>query len=143
MIYTSNTKKAINIAYNAHMGQYDRFGIPYIFHPMHVAESMDTEEECIVAILHDVVEDTDVKFEELEKDFSSNIIEALKLLTHIKTVPYEEYILNLKDNPIARKVKLADLKHNSDTTRLEHLLPEDIERNKKYERAIKVLTELN
>ncbi len=141
MIYTKNTKKAINIAYNAHMGQKDKFGIPYIFHPVHLAELMDTEDECIVAILHDVVEDTDVTFEELEKEFSKEAIDALKLLTHDKKVPYEKYILNLKDNPIAKKVKLADLKHNSDKTRLEHITPKDIIRNKKYEKAIRLLSD--
>ncbi len=141
MIYTQNTKKAINIAYNAHMGQYDKFGIPYIFHPMHLAESMETQDECIVAILHDVVEDTNVTFEQLEKDFSNTVIEALKLLTHDKSVPYDEYIIKLKDNPIAKKVKLADLMHNSDTTRLSQLTPKDTIRNKKYENAKKILSE--
>ena len=141
MIYTKKTKKAINIAYNAHMGQVDKSGVSYIFHPFHLAESMDTEDECIVALLHDVVEDTNVTFEDLEKEFSSNVIEALKLLTHDKSVPYDEYVLKIKDNPIAKKVKLADLKHNSDTTRLDHITPEDIARNKKYENAIKVLSE--
>ena len=141
MIYTKNVKKAINIAYNAHMGQYDKFGIPYVFHPVHLAELMDTEDECIAAILHDVVEDTDVTFEELEKEFNSEVITALRLLTHDKKVPYNEYILKLKDNKIARKVKLADLKHNSDKTRLEHITPKDIIRNKKYKNAIKILSE--
>lgn len=141
MIYTKNVKKAINIAYNAHMGQYDKFGIPYVFHPVHLAELMDTEDECIAAILHDVVEDTDITFEELEKEFNSEVITALRLLTHDKKVPYNEYILKLKDNKIARKVKLADLKHNSDKTRLEHITPKDIIRNKKYKNAIKILSE--
>ena len=139
MIYTENTKKAIIIAYNAHMGQEDKFGMPYIFHPVHLAEQMDSEDECIVALLHDVVEDTDVTMEDLEKEFSSEVIEALKLLTHDKSVPYEEYVLDLKDNPIARKVKLADLNHNSDVTRLINITEKDIERNKKYENAIKLL----
>lgn len=141
MIYTKNIKKAVNIAYNAHMGQYDRFGMPYVFHPIHLAESMDTEEECICAILHDVVEDTSITFEQLEKEFSKVVIEALKLLTHDKKVPYNEYIIRLKDNPIAKKVKLADLKHNSDITRLNYLTPKDIIRNKKYKKAIKLLLE--
>lgn len=141
MIYTKNIKKAVNIAYNAHMGQSDRFGMPYVFHPIHLAESMDTEEECICAILHDVVEDTSITFEQLEKEFSKGVIEALKLLTHDKKVPYNEYIIKLKDNPIAKKVKLADLKHNSDITRLNYLSPKDIIRNKKYKKAIKILSE--
>lgn len=72
--------------------QFDKSGIPYIFHSTHLAESIETEEECIVAILHDVVEDTNVTFEYLEKEFSSSIIEVLKLLTHNKSVPYDEYI---------------------------------------------------
>ena len=141
MIYTQNTKKAINIAYNAHMGQTDKFGIPYIFHPMHLAEQMDTEEECIVAILHDVVEDTEITFNQLEEDFSGRVIEALKLLTHDKSVPYDDYIINLKDNPIAKKVKLADLKHNSDSSRLEHITTKDINRLEKYKNALNILLE--
>ena len=141
MIYTDNTRKAINIAYNAHMEQVDKSGIPYIFHPYHLAESMDTEDECIVALLHDVVEDTNVTFDELEKEFSNKVIEALKLLTHDKKVPYDEYVLKIKENPIAKKVKLADLKHNSDNTRLTNITPEDIARNKKYENAIRILSE--
>ena len=141
MIYTQNTKKAINIAYNAHMGQIDKFGIPYIFHPMHLAEQMDSEEECIVAILHDVVEDTEITFDQLEEDFSETVIEALKLLTHDKSVPYNDYIKNLKNNHIAKKVKLADLKHNSDTSRLEHITQKDIIRLKKYKNALKILLE--
>ena len=141
MIYTQLTKKAINIAYNAHMGQFDFFGIPYIFHPMHLAEQMDTEEECVVAILHDVVEDTDVTIEELEKDFTTQIIDAIKLLTHDKSVDYMDYINNLKANPIAKKVKLADLKHNSDLTRLDKITEKDLIRNEKYKKAIKFLFE--
>ena len=65
MIYTENTKKAINIAYKAHMGQEDKLGIPYIFHPYHLAEQMDSEDACIVALLHDVVEDTNITFNDL------------------------------------------------------------------------------
>ena len=141
MIYTQNTKKAINIAYNAHMGQTDKFGIPYIFHPMHLAEQMDSEEECIVAMLHDVVEDTEITFEQLEEDFSEIVIEALKLLTHDKSIPYDDYIKNLKNNPIAKKVKLADLMHNSDISRLEQITEKDYVRLEKYKNALQILSE--
>ena len=140
MIYTKNTKKAIIIAYNAHINQKDRSGLPYILHPIHLAEQMDTEEECIVALLHDVVEDTDVTLEELEKEFSKTVIDALKLLTHDKDTDYFEYIEKIKSNPLAVKVKLADLKHNSDETRLENITKKDIARNKKYVKAIKMLS---
>lgn len=140
MVYTMQVFKAMNIAYNAHNGQFDKAGVPYIFHPIHLAEQMDTEEECIVALLHDVVEDTDVTIEDLEKEFSSVIIDAVKLLTHDKSVDYMEYVKNLKSNPIARKVKLADLKHNSDSTRLLKITDKDVERINKYSRAIELLT---
>ena len=78
MVYSELTKKAMNIAYDAHHGQYDKGGVPFIFHPIHLAEQMETEEECIVALLHDVVEDSDVTFEELEKEFSNEVIDALR-----------------------------------------------------------------
>lgn len=139
MINTSNTRKAMNIAYKAHLNQVDKSGVPYIYHPIHLAEQMETEDECIVALLHDVVEDTEITFEQLDKDFSSTIIEALKLLTHDKEVDYFEYINNIKNNPIAKKVKLADLKHNSDITRLEKVTKKDEERREKYRRAIDIL----
>lgn len=141
MIYTQNTRKAMLIAFNAHYGQYDKSGVPYIYHPIHLAEQMETEPECIVALLHDVVEDTDITFEELEKEFSTEVIEALKLLTHDKSVPYMDYVKNLKSNPISRKVKLADLRHNSDKTRLEKMTIKDWKRNEKYAKAIAFLSE--
>ena len=140
MIYTMQVFRAMNIAYSAHMGQFDKAEVPYIFHPIHLAEQMDTEEECIVALLHDVVEDTEVTFEDLEKEFSKTIIDAIRLLTRDKSVDYMEYVKNLKSNTIARKVKLADLRHNSDSTRLIKITDKDIERINKYKRAIELLT---
>ena len=107
MINTKLTKKAMIIAYNAHMNQFDRAGVPYIYHPINLAEQMDTEIECIVALLHDVVEDTDVTFEQLKKEFSGEVIEVLKLLTHDKNTDYMEYIMKLKKNPIAKKIKIG------------------------------------
>lgn len=141
MIYTENTRKAMKIAYDAHNGQLDKSGVPYIYHPIHLAERMKTEESCVVALLHDVVEDTDVTMEQLEKEFPETVIEALRLLTHDESVPYMDYVKGLKDNPIAREVKLADLHHNSDDTRLKNLTEKDIKRNKKYQKAIEILSE--
>ena len=142
MIYTANTKKAILLAYRAHENQVDKAGLPYILHPVHLAEQMDTEEECMVALLHDVVEDTDITFEELEKEFPKTVIDALKLLTHDKETDYMEYIQKIKTNPIATKVKLADLKHNSDTSRLDEETIKKLnpEKRKKYEEAIQFLS---
>lgn len=141
MIYTEQTKKAMIIAYNAHHGQVDKSGVPYIFHPIHVAEQMETEEECIVALLHDTVEDTNITFEVLEKEFSATVIEALKLLTHDKSIDYFDYVIKLKSNPIAKKVKLADLYHNSDITRMENPTEKDWKRKEKYQKAIQILLE--
>ena len=118
MIYTLLTFKAMNIAYNAHHGQVDKAGVPYIFHPLHLAEQMDDEISCCVALLHDTVEDTDITFEELEAVFPEAVMEPLRLLTHRKNVPYLEYVKNIKQNPVAVKVKLADIAHNSDQSRL-------------------------
>lgn len=139
MINTKLTRKAMNIAYNAHMNQFDKSGVPYIYHPIHLAEQMDTETECIAALLHDVVEDTDMTFEDLEKEFPNEIINALRLLTHNKETDYMEYIEELKENSIARKVKIADIMHNSDETRLDEITIKDIERINKYKKALEVL----
>jgi len=117
MIYTELTNKAMKIAYKAHHGQVDYNGIPYIFHPIHLAEQMDEEVACCAALLHDVAEDTDVTLEELAKEFPSEVIEVLKLLTHEKETDYFDYVRAIKANPIAVKVKLADLAHNSDQSR--------------------------
>jgi len=117
MIYTPQTIKAMNIAYTAHHGQFDKAGVPYIFHPLHLAESMEDEISCCAALLHDTVEDTDVTLEQLAVEFPAEVVEAVKLLTHSPDTDYFEYVRAIRSNPIARKVKLADLAHNSDATR--------------------------
>lgn len=117
MIYTPLTNKALRFAYEAHHGQLDYNGIPYIFHPVHLAEAMDDEISCCAALLHDVVEDTAVTMEELEQEFPAEVISVLKLLTHEENVPYFDYVRAIKADPIAVKVKLADIAHNSDQTR--------------------------
>ena len=120
MIYTNLTKKALKICFNAHINQVDKTGLPYVFHPFHLAEQMNSEDAVCVALLHDTVEDTDITFEDLiNEGFNDNIINALKLLTHNDDTAYMDYIYKIKDNPIARIVKLADLYHNSDLTRLD------------------------
>lgn len=118
MIYTQMTMKAMKIAYNAHQGQVDQAGMPYIFHPFYLALQMDDEISCTVALLHDVVEDTDITLDELKQEFPESVISALTLLTHTKDVEYFEYVKKIKSNPIAKKVKLADIEHNSNNDRL-------------------------
>ncbi len=139
MINTKLTRKAMIIAYNAHQNQFDKANIPYIYHPIHIAEQMDTELECIVALLHDVVEDTDITLNDLEKEFPQEVIDLLKILTHDKKIDYIEYIKKVKTNPIATKIKIADLKHNSDITRLENITTTDLKRIEKYKKALEIL----
>ena len=117
MIYTPLVYKAMHIAYNAHHGQLDKSGAPYIFHPVHLAEQMEDEFSCCAALLHDVVEDTEVTLEDLRKDFPEEVVEAVRLLTHEEGVPDVEYLTAIKANPIALKVKLADNAHNADQSR--------------------------
>lgn len=145
MIYTELTKKAMKIAYEAHHGQVDKGGSPYIFHPYHLAEQMDDEFSTCAALLHDVVEDTDVTFADLEKDFPPAVLEVLKLLTHADDEEYYVYVRKLKDNPIAKKIKLADIAHNSDQSRLVGTDKDNPETKeyfrKKYAKAIEILNE--
>ena len=141
MIYTELTRKAMKIAFEAHKNQTDKSGIPYIYHPIHLAEQMTDEKTACVALLHDVAEDTDITFEELTSEgFPDDIIEALRLMTHDKSVPYTDYVKEIKKNPIAAKVKLADLKHNSDLTRLNEIDEKANSRAKKYTDAIELLS---
>ncbi len=139
MINTKLTRKAMIIAYNAHQNQFDKAGVPYVYHPIHIAEQMETEEECIVALLHDTVEDTDITFEQLSKEFDGKIVNILKLLTRNKNEDYMKYINKLKEDPIARKVKIADIIHNADETRLNKITTKDIIRRNKYKRALEIL----
>ena len=140
MIYTPLTSRAMRIAYDAHHGQTDKAGAPYIFHPFHLAEQMPDEASCCAALLHDVVEDTDVTLEAIAAEFPPEVVEAVRLLTHEKGTDYLEYVRALKDNPIARTVKLADLAHNSDESRWPDASPEQRAYfREKYRRAREVL----
>ena len=133
-------EQAISIATQAHAGQVRKDGSPYILHPLHVMLQMESEVEQITAVLHDVVEDTRVSLAELEaQGMPPAALEAIELLTHEADVPYERYILALKANPIARRVKLADLKHNMDIAALPALTDQDVARLRRYGRAWQLL----
>ncbi len=140
MIYTKNTKKAINLCYEAHKNQMDKSGVPYVFHPYHLAEQMPDEETTIVALLHDVVEDTDYTIEDLrEMGFSETVLEAIEFMTHDRSVPYMEYIEHIKKNRIATIVKKADLEHNGDLSRFDEVTDRALAIVEKYKVALKVL----
>lgn len=140
MIYTDKTKKALKLCFDAHKDQVDKSGLPYVFHPFHLAEQMQDENTTIAALLHDVVEDTDYTLDDLRAmGFGDEVVEALSYMTHDPSVPYMEYVKRIRENEIARKVKLADLKHNSDITRLNHIDQQALERVEKYAQAIRLL----
>ena len=142
MLYTPLTKKALKLSFAAHKDQLDKSGMPYVYHPFHVAEQMETEETVAVALLHDVVEDTEYTLGDLKSmGFPDSVTEALALMTHDDSVPYLDYVAKLKDNPIARAVKLADLRHNSDLSRLDKVDEKALERVEKYRKAIELLTQ--
>ncbi|MGN1014550.1 MAG: HD domain-containing protein [Butyricicoccus sp.] len=142
MIYTEQTRHAMRLAYQAHHGQVDKSGVPYIFHPIHVAEQMNDENSTTAALLHDVVEDTEWTLEDLKREgFAPEVLEAVRLLTHDPAEPYLDYVRRLGGNPIARAVKLADLRHNSDPTRMPCADDSAAKRREKYRKAMVLLEE--
>lgn len=137
----STLQRAIEIATEAHKGQFDKSGKDYIGHPLRVMEMGQTEEEKIVGVLHDVVEDTAWTFEALEAEgFSSEIIAALKCVTKLsENENYDDFIERVKKNPLAVAVKINDLSDNMDIRRLPYLSDKDVKRLKKYLKAYKKL----
>lgn len=138
----STLEKAIEIATEAHQGQFDKAGRDYIGHPLRVMEMGNTEEEKIVGVLHDVIEDTDWTFEKLaEEGFSDEVIAALRCVTKIsENENYDDFIDRVKKNPLAVAVKINDLTDNMDIRRLPYLSDKDVKRLKKYLKAYKRLT---
>ena len=140
--YSPLIKKAMKIAFEAHKDQTDKSGLPYIYHPFHLAEQMETEAEICTALLHDVVEDTPITLNDLRREgFPDEVLDALALMTHDKSVPYMEYVARIRENPVARRVKLADLSHNSNLSRLEEVTEAARKRVRKYDIARTVLAD--
>ena len=134
------SEKAYEIAKKAHLGQVDKAGEAYIKHPEKVASFVKTDEEKAVAYLHDIIEDTELTLEDLnEYGFSKEVIEAVDVITKKRGEDYQSYLNSVKKNKLARAVKLADLRHNSDLTRLTKVTEKDIERKEKYQKAIDFL----
>lgn len=142
MLFTPMTCKAMEIAYNAHQGQKDKSGMPYIYHPARVAEGFTNEAEACVAWLHDVVEDSGTTIDDLRLEgFGEVVCTAVKVLTHKKNTPYKDYIQAISRNQIAKAVKMADLRDNMDTTRVLGEFDEGFERRMaKYHRAYRYLS---
>lgn len=145
----TNTKdellgKAIKIAIEEHYDTYDKSGAPYILHPLHLMNQfMFDKELAMIAVLHDVVEDSDITLDDLaDEGFNNRVLCAVGLLTHEKGVSYEDYIEKIGTNFDAIRVKRKDLEHNSDITRLKGVTDKDFARIKKYHRAFTRLGEL-
>ena len=140
MIYTPLTKKALRLCFDAHKEQLDKGGAPYVFHPFHLAEQMKDELTAVCALLHDVAEDSDITLEEIAAmGFPPEVLEALALLVHDEQVEYMDYVRAIAQNPIARRVKIADLKHNCDISRLDVVDEQVSARVKKYKQALRLL----
>lgn len=134
---------ATNLAFESHKDQFDKSGNPYIYHPLHIANQLNTVEEKIVALLHDVIEDTDVTLSQLEEyGYPFNIIRAIDLLTKRHGACYDDYIKALSSNDLARRVKIQDLRHNLSVSRVEELNTSIINRLMKYTNALKYLREV-
>ena len=135
--------RAIELAKQHHEGQTDKAGNPYIEHPLRVMNQMESEEEKIVAVLHDIVEDTDISLDDLRNEgFSKEVVDAVECLTKQDGENYDSYIERISFNPLAVKIKLADLEDNRDLTRLPEVTDKDLERVEKYDKALEKLTRL-
>ena len=139
----STLARAIAIAAQAHQEQREKSGAPYIMHPIRLMLRMNTETEMMVAILHDVVEDTPWTFEQLRQEgFSEEVLQALDCVTRRSTETYSEFVDRARDNPVARRVKLADLEDNMDIRRLPDISDRSLERLKKYHEAWRSLRDV-
>jgi len=135
--------RAIELAKQHHKGQTDKAGKPYINHPLRVMNQMKSEDEKIVAVLHDIVEDTDISLNDLRNEgFSEEVVSAVECLTKQDGENYDSYIERISFNPLAVKIKLADLEDNKDLTRLPEVTDKDLERLEKYDKALEKLTRL-
>lgn len=138
----AHLQRALEIAVESHKNQKQKDGTPYALHPIRLSMSLQSEEQKIVALLHDVVEDTDWTFEDLVGEgFSENVIEALRLLTHTDGSPYPDYIGRLSTNTLAKAVKKADLTDNMDLKRIPEPTEKDFARLQKYHRAWTILNQ--
>ena len=133
-------ERAIEIAARTHAGQLDKGGAPYILHPLRVMLRVAPGAQQIVAVLHDVVEDSEVTFEDLEREgFSAEVINGLRAVTKVEGESYEDFVARAALDPVGKAVKLADLMENSDLSRIAEPSQKDLGRVEKYGRAIRYL----
>lgn len=136
MLTTPITVKAVEFIIEKHAGQFDKQGMPYIIHPIEVASNFDTEEEIVVALLHDTLEDTDTTYDELVSIFGESIAKNVEILTRKSDETYKDYIRRVSKTKLTKSVKIADLYNNTDEKR--GPIPDSLKQ--RYEKAIKYLT---
>jgi (p)ppGpp synthase/HD superfamily hydrolase len=142
MIEAATLEDAISIAAQAHRGQRDKAGAVYLLHPLRLMLRMDSEAAMMAAVLHDVVEDSDWTLAGLrERGFPEEVVAAVACLTHRDGESYEEFVERVKVNPLARRVKIADLEDNMNVLRIGQISPKDLQRLEKYHRAWRALRE--
>lgn len=140
----SDIDQALSIAIQAHAGQVDKSGQPYILHPLRLMLKFQSKDEMIVAALHDVIEDSSITFENLkELGFSEVVVDAIVSLTKNNGEAYEDFVLRVSNNDLARKIKIEDIKDNLNLTRLEKITDKDLIRIEKYHRALKLLISIS
>ena len=138
-----DVEKARKLAVAAHGNAVDKSGMPYIRHPERVAGRLEKPEEKVVGWLHDVVEDTDITLSDIEREFGPDTARAVDAVTHRKGESWADYLVRAKANEIARRVKISDLIDNSNLTRFETVLPKDVKRQAKYNRALYFLMDID
>jgi (p)ppGpp synthase/HD superfamily hydrolase len=135
-------ERAILIAAQAHLGQRDKGGAPYILHPLRMMMRLESEDSMMAAVLHDVVEDSDWTLEQLRGEgFSEEVLQAVDCLTRRDDESYDEFVARAQANPTARRVKIADLEDNMNVKRIGEMTPKDLARIKEYHRAWRALTQ--
>jgi (p)ppGpp synthase/HD superfamily hydrolase len=138
----ATVERAVQIAAQAHQGQRDKAGAPYLLHPLRLMLRMESEAAMMAAVLHDVVEDSEWTLDQLRAEgFSEEVLQAVECLTHQMGESYEEFVARVQTNAIARQVKLADLEDNMNIRRMTEITPKDLARLEKYHRAWRTLTE--
>jgi len=138
----ATVERAVQIAAQAHQGQHDKAGAPYLLHPLRLMMRMESEAAMMAAVLHDVVEDSEWTLDQLRAEgFSEEVLQAVECLTHRLGESYDEFVARVQTNAIARQVKLADLEDNMNIRRMAEITPKDLARLEKYHRAWRSLTE--
>ncbi len=131
----NDLERAIELAVDAYAGQTDKAGTTYIRHPLRVMQQMDTEQERIAAVLHDVVEDASYTLDDIEDEFGTTIRDAVDALTKRDSESYQEFAARAAANDIARTVKIADIEDNMDLTRLSEIDEDILAKQAEYHEA--------